>query len=147
LWKFVNRYTQFGSCQVRPEAEVVARTEREVSVRSTRRAKLVLAELCFVHVRGTEGEHYVVTFVQPDASDLKRMLEIARTARSGEVLSGTINERHTSCGHAGCRCMADRPQRHGPYYLWTKKVRAKTVGRWLPHVSERPPTMSSVVVT
>jgi len=27
--------------------------------------------------------------------------------------------------------MADPPQLHGPYYQWTRKVAAKTVGRWL----------------
>lgn len=27
--------------------------------------------------------------------------------------------------------MGDPPVPHGPYYQWTKKVRAKTVGRWL----------------
>jgi hypothetical protein len=57
--------------------------------------------------------------------------EMAAIVRSGQVLAGSITERRTRCGHAGCRCMADPPERHGPYYLWTKKVRAKTVGRWL----------------
>ena len=27
--------------------------------------------------------------------------------------------------------MASPPQPHGPYYQWTRKVAAKTVGRWL----------------
>ena len=27
--------------------------------------------------------------------------------------------------------MADPPEPHGPYYQWTRKVAAKTVGRWL----------------
>lgn len=57
--------------------------------------------------------------------------ELAAIARSGQVLSGTITERRTHCGRPGCRCMADPPSPHGPYYQWTRKVRAKTVGRWL----------------
>jgi hypothetical protein len=57
--------------------------------------------------------------------------ELATIARSGRVLAGTITERRTHCGRPGCRCMADPPQPHGPYYQWTRKVRAKTVGRWL----------------
>lgn len=57
--------------------------------------------------------------------------ELAGIARSGEVLAGSITERRTHCGRAGCRCMADPPRPHGPYYLWTRKVAAKTVGRWL----------------
>jgi hypothetical protein len=57
--------------------------------------------------------------------------ELAAIARSGKVLAGTITERRTHCGRPGCRCMADPPRPHGPYYHWTRKVRAKTVGRWL----------------
>ncbi|MHB1505060.1 MAG: DUF6788 family protein [Acidimicrobiales bacterium] len=57
--------------------------------------------------------------------------ELAAIARSGKILAGTINERRTHCGHPGCRCMADPPAPHGPYYQWTRKVRTKTVGRWL----------------
>lgn len=57
--------------------------------------------------------------------------ELAAIARSGQVLAGTITERRTHCGRSGCRCMADPPQPHGPYYHWTRKIAAKTVGRWL----------------
>lgn len=57
--------------------------------------------------------------------------ELAAIARSGKVLAGSIVERRTRCGHPGCRCMADPPQPHGPYYQWTRKLRAKTIGRWI----------------
>jgi hypothetical protein len=57
--------------------------------------------------------------------------ELSAIARTGKVLAGSIVERRTRCGRAGCRCMADPPQPHGPYYQWTRKIRAKTVGRWL----------------
>lgn len=57
--------------------------------------------------------------------------ELAAIARTGEVLAGSIVERRTRCGRPGCRCTADPPQPHGPYFQWTRKVRAKTVGRWL----------------
>lgn len=57
--------------------------------------------------------------------------ELAAIARSAKVLPGTITERRTHCGRSGCRCMAQPPQPHGPYYQWTRKVTAKTVGRWL----------------
>jgi hypothetical protein len=57
--------------------------------------------------------------------------ELAAIARSGEVLAGSITERRTHCGRPGCRCMAEPPRPHGPYYIWTRKLRAKTVGRWL----------------
>ncbi|MHB8452543.1 MAG: DUF6788 family protein [Mycobacteriales bacterium] len=57
--------------------------------------------------------------------------ELAAIARSGMVLPGSIIERHTRCGQASCGCHADPPRRHGPYWQWTRKVAAKTVGRWL----------------
>lgn len=57
--------------------------------------------------------------------------ELAAIARSGKVLAGSIIERRTRCGRPGCRCMADPPQPHGPYYQWTRKLRAKTIGRWI----------------
>lgn len=57
--------------------------------------------------------------------------ELAQIARSGKLLPGSIAERHTRCGRANCGCKADPPRRHGPYYHWTRKVAAKTVGRWL----------------
>lgn len=57
--------------------------------------------------------------------------ELSTLARSGKVLAGSIIERRTRCGRSGCRCMADPPQPHGPYFQWTRKIAAKTVGRWL----------------
>jgi hypothetical protein len=30
------------------------------------------------------------------------------------------------CGKPGCRCQANPPQLHGPYYQWTRKVLGKT---------------------
>lgn len=57
--------------------------------------------------------------------------ELAEIARTGQVLAGSVSERRTHCGRPGCRCMADPPRPHGPYYQWTRKVAAKTVGRWL----------------
>jgi len=57
--------------------------------------------------------------------------ELATIARSGKVLSGSIVTRRTRCGRSGCKCMAEPPEPHGPYFQWTRKVAAKTVGRWL----------------
>jgi hypothetical protein len=64
-----------------------------------------------------------------EAGEIAR--EIGRIARSGEVLAGSITERMKRCGRQGCRCMADPPRPHGPYFHWTRKVHQKTVGRWL----------------
>ena len=57
--------------------------------------------------------------------------ELAKIARSGMVLPGSIIERRTRCGHPNCACHADPPRRHGPYWQWTRKVAAKTICRWL----------------
>ncbi len=64
--------------------------------------------------------------------------ELAAIAASGMVLPGSITQRRTPitqrrirCGHPNCGCHADPPRLHGPYWQWTRKVAAKTVGRWL----------------
>lgn len=52
-------------------------------------------------------------------------------ARLRGVLPGTVRRRYTRCGRAGCRCMAEPAQPHGPYWSWTRKVANKTVTRYL----------------
>lgn len=62
----------------------------------------------------------------------RRYREMAEElATIGLIYSGSVTRRYTRCGHAGCRCHADPPQRHGPYYQWTTKVDGKTVTRRL----------------
>jgi hypothetical protein len=51
----------------------------------------------------------------------------------GYIGQGSITYRHTTCGKLNCRCHADPPQLHGPYYQWTAKVDGKTVTRRLSH--------------
>jgi len=55
----------------------------------------------------------------------------ARVADIGFVASGSVIARFTRCGTPGCRCHADPPQPHGPYWQWTTKVRGKTITRRL----------------
>jgi Family of unknown function (DUF6788) len=57
--------------------------------------------------------------------------ELAKIARTGKILPGSITQRHTFCGRAGCACQADPPRPHGPYWQWTRKVKQKTISRWL----------------
>lgn len=49
----------------------------------------------------------------------------------GLICSGSVTRRYTRCGTATCKCHADPPQPHGPYYQWTTKVDGKTVTRRL----------------
>ena len=55
----------------------------------------------------------------------------AELATIGFISSGSVVSRYTSCGKPGCRCQADPPQRHGPYYQWSRAVAGKTVSRRL----------------
>ena len=49
----------------------------------------------------------------------------------GLISSGSVTRRYTHCATPGCKCHADPPQPHGPYYQWTTKVNGKTVTRRL----------------
>ena len=49
----------------------------------------------------------------------------------GFISPGSVVSRYTSCGKPGCRCQADPPHRHGPYYQWSRAVAGKTVSRRL----------------
>jgi hypothetical protein len=49
------------------------------------------------------------------------------------ALQGSVTERWMPCGKPGCRCQADPPQLHGPYYQWTAKIDGKTKTLRLKH--------------
>lgn len=55
----------------------------------------------------------------------------AQLATIGLIHSGSVTRRYTRCGTPGCKCHADPPQPHGPYYQWTAKINGKTVTRRL----------------
>lgn len=64
--------------------------------------------------------------------------ELTQLARAGQLLPGSIQQRHTRCGKPGCACTADPPRPHGPYWQWTRKVAGKTITRRLtPQQSDR----------
>ena len=54
---------------------------------------------------------------------------LAELSDLGLVLRGSIAHRSARCGQPSCRCKADPPRLHGPYYVWTRKVAGKTVTR------------------
>jgi hypothetical protein len=56
----------------------------------------------------------------------------AEIAGLGLALPGTLLHRATRCGYPGCRCHADPPQLHGPYWQWTRKKAGKTITRLIP---------------
>ncbi len=55
----------------------------------------------------------------------------AELAEIGLISPGSLVARETSCGKPGCRCQADPPQRHGPYFQWSRAVAGKTISRRL----------------
>lgn len=55
----------------------------------------------------------------------------AELTEVGFISPGSLVARETSCGKPGCRCQADPPRRHGPYYQWSRAVAGKTVSRRL----------------
>jgi len=46
----------------------------------------------------------------------------------GFVIPGSVVKRTYRCGKSSCRCHQDPAALHGPYYQWSRKVKAKTVG-------------------
>jgi hypothetical protein len=60
-------------------------------------------------------------------AELKRLC--AQLAEVGFISPGSLVQRHTTCGNPGCRCQADPPQLHGPYWQWSKAVAGKTINR------------------
>ncbi len=47
----------------------------------------------------------------------------------GMIHAGSVTRRYTRCATPGCKCRADPPQPHGPYYQWTAKINGKTATR------------------
>ena len=57
---------------------------------------------------------------------------IAETLETvGFALPGSVVRREMHCGRPDCACHDDPPKLHGPYWSWTRKVRAKTVTKLL----------------
>lgn len=52
-------------------------------------------------------------------------------AHAGFLWVGTVTHQTAICGKSTCACRSDKARRHGPYYVWTRKVRGKTVTRFL----------------
>jgi hypothetical protein len=48
------------------------------------------------------------------------------------LCSGSLHEQYLRCGKPACRChAAGKPQLHGPYYLWERRIGGKQVNRTL----------------
>ena len=53
--------------------------------------------------------------------------------RLGDLRPGKLSQQYNVCGKADCRCKADPPQKHGPYYqlsyTWRGRSRTEFVRR------------------
>lgn len=52
---------------------------------------------------------------------------LAELDQIGWFLRGSLLQVANRCGNPSCRCKADPPRLHGPYWQWTRKVAGKTV--------------------
>lgn len=55
----------------------------------------------------------------------------ARFLRFDHICSGNLRRRYAVCGTKNCRCKAQPPERHGPYYYWSRLLGGKVVQRVL----------------
>lgn len=57
---------------------------------------------------------------------------------TGPICEGSLTRVLQECGRPACHCHREPRFRHGPYYLWTRKVKGKTVTRQIPetHVAQ-----------
>ena len=65
---------------------------------------------------------------ESDARDEQATIDLASV---DYALPGTLGARFMRCGKTNCRCKADPPILHGPYFHWTRTVAGKTVTRTL----------------
>lgn len=49
-------------------------------------------------------------------------------AQLGDLRPGTLSRQWNVCGNPACRCKADPPQKHGPYYQlsWSRGGKSRT---------------------
>jgi len=63
-------------------------------------------------------------------SSLEARIETVKHAilRLGDLHPGKLSQQYNVCGKADCRCKADPPQKHGPYYQvsFTRKGKSST---------------------
>ena len=47
------------------------------------------------------------------------------------ILQGTLLKQYKQCGKKRCRCHQDKLCWHGPYWVWTRKEKGKTITKTL----------------
>lgn len=57
-----------------------------------------------------------------------RIKQLRRQILAMDLLCpGSIVERFNTCGRPQCRCASDPSERHGPYYIWSRRENGRLV--------------------
>lgn len=59
--------------------------------------------------------------LEQQLNDLKKQI-----AALGMAIPGSIQTAYLRCGKKNCRCHQDEKLRHGPYFLWYRRINGKT---------------------
>ena len=54
-----------------------------------------------------------------------------KLSKIGYICKGSVMSVYIKCGKSYCRCKTDKDAKHGPYTVWTRKVKGKTVTKYL----------------
>ena len=62
--------------------------------------------------------------LKTEIEEIKRQIAVL-----GDLRPGSISEQYNVCGKKGCRCKADPPEKHGPYYQlsYTRKGKSRSI--------------------
>lgn len=52
-------------------------------------------------------------------------------ANIGYICQGSIGTVYTRCGNDYCDCAQNPDAKHGPYFMWTRKEKGKTISKRL----------------
>jgi len=77
----------------------------------------------------------VYTFFVSTREETRLERQIERIKRDlallGELRPGSLSTQYNVCGSPGCRCKADPPKKHGPYYQISYTRKGKSSSRFV----------------
>ena len=62
---------------------------------------------------------------------MKKERTIEKILKIDLIVTGSIFRIYKQCGKLNCKCSTQEDKRHGPYYIWTRKERGKTITKTL----------------
>lgn len=63
----------------------------------------------------------------PDEDEYKELKK--RVFDIGIAIPGTLRETYHRCGRSYCQCMVSEQHRHGPYFLWDRRINGKLTAK------------------